>query len=121
MAAIPALFSTSVAGVPRLIWTGITTTSDTADSFIVIGQSGVAGSVQFAGTFAGGSTAVLQCSNDGSTWFTMKDTLGNNISATAAAYFEFTTTAAYIRPAVTSGSADNVDVIVLLRGPSNSD
>lgn len=105
-----------VSGVPRITWADITTTTDTVTAFPVQAQHGLAGCVQFAGTFAGGSTAVLQGSNDNSAWVTLKDIYGNAISTTAAAMFEFSTAAAYIRPNVTAGAADDVDVIVVLRG-----
>jgi hypothetical protein len=55
-------------------------------------------------------------SNDGTTFFAMKDLGGTVISATAAALFEFTTAAMYIRPVIAGGSANAVDVIVVLRG-----
>ena len=38
------------------------------------------------------------------------------ISATANALFEFTTAAMYIRPVITGGAANAVDVTVVLRG-----
>jgi hypothetical protein len=38
------------------------------------------------------------------------------VAATAAGLFEFTTAAMYIRPVITGGSANAVDVIVVLRG-----
>jgi hypothetical protein len=75
----------------------------------------VAVAVQFGGTF-GGATVGLQASNDGVTYFNLKD-LGNiAISATANAMFEFTTSAMFLRPVVTGGTADAIDVTVVLRG-----
>lgn len=105
-----------VDGVPRVTWTGITTTTDTPLKFTVTEQWGLAGSVQFVGTFAGGSTAKLQMSNDGTNWVDIKDLQGGTISATATGIFEFTCSAAYIKPVVSGGSADNVNVILVLRG-----
>lgn len=102
--------------VPSVTWTGITTTTDTPSAFAVQGQSGLAMSIQFAGTFNGGTTAVLQGSNDGSTYTTLKDILGNNVSTTAAALFEVSSSVRYIKPAVSAGSSDNVNVIVVMRG-----
>jgi hypothetical protein len=46
----------------------------------------------------------------------MRDLGGTVISATAAGFFEFTTAAMYIRPAISGGAANAVDVIVILRG-----
>lgn len=105
-----------VDGVPTLRWDDITTTTDTPLKFAITEQWGLAGSVQFTGTFNGGTTAALQMSNDGTNWVTIKDLQGVPISTTAAAMFEFTCSAAYIRPSVTIGSSDDVDVILVLRG-----
>lgn len=104
-----------VDGVPTVRWDAITTSTDTPLKFAVTEQWGLAGSVQFAGTF-GGSTVTLQMSNDGTNWVDIKDLQGITVSATATAMFEFTCSAAYIRPSVTGGSANNVDVILVLRG-----
>jgi hypothetical protein len=102
------------AKVPRVTWADIVT-GDTITAFPVAAQAAVAGAVQFGGTF-GGATIGLQVSNDGVTYFDMKDLSGTTISATSAAMFEFTTAAMYIRPVIASGSANAVDVTVVLRG-----
>jgi hypothetical protein len=102
------------AKVPRITWAGVVT-GDTLTSLPVAGQAAVAGAVQFSGTF-GGATMTLQASNDGTTFATIKDLTGTAISATAAGLFEFTTAALYIRPAITGGSANSVNVILSLRG-----
>lgn len=104
-----------VDGVPTVRWDDISTTTDTPLKFTITEQWGLAGSVQFVGTF-GGATVVLQMSNDGTNWVSIKDLLGNAVSATAAAMFEFTCSAAYIKPDVSGGAADNIDVILVLRG-----
>jgi hypothetical protein len=102
------------AKVPRVTWTDIVT-GDTITTLPVAAQAAVAGAVQFGGTF-GGATVKLQVSNDGVTYLDMKDLGGNVISATANALFEFTTSAMFLRPAVASGSANAIDVTVVLRG-----
>lgn len=100
--------------VPRIVWADIAT-GDTINSIAIPGQAAVAGSVQFGGTF-GGATITLQVSNDNVTFFDMKDLTATTISATAAALFDFTTSAVYLRPAITGGAANAVDVTVCLRG-----
>lgn len=100
--------------VPRLKWNDIVT-GDTIEPYGITAQAGVAGAVQIGGTF-GGATVTLQGSNDGDTYFTLRDLIGNTISATAAGMFEFTTAVLYLRPAVTGGSGNAVDVTVMLRG-----
>lgn len=112
----PAITTVTIRGmsVPRLAWSDIVT-GDTIESYGLPSPAAVVGSVQIGGTF-GGATVTLQGSNDGTTFFGLKDLTGTAISATAAAYFEFTTAALYIKPVVTSGSANAVDVTVMLRG-----
>ncbi len=100
--------------IMRNVWADLAT-GDTVVQLGIPGQAAVAGSVQFTGTF-GGATVKLQASNDNSTYFDMKDLLGSVISATSAGYFEFTTAGVYIRPAISGGTADAVDVTMCLRG-----
>jgi hypothetical protein len=100
--------------VVRWIWDNLAT-GDTVVEAGIPGQAAVAGSIQFTGTF-GGATVKLQVSNDNSTYFDMKDLLGNAITATSAGYFEFTTAGVYLRPAISGGTGDAVDVTISLRG-----
>lgn len=100
--------------IPYVIWEDIVT-GDTINRFALTEQWGLAGSVQISGTF-GGATVKLQHSNDGSNWFDAKDIFGVTVSATAAAIFEVSLSSAYFRPAIASGSANAVDVILVLRG-----
>ena len=100
--------------IMRAVWDDVVT-GDTIVQLGIPGQAAVAGAVQFGGTF-GGSTVKLQVSNDNVTYFDMKDLLGNTISATAAGFFEFTTAGVYLRPAVSGGAANAVDITLSLRG-----
>lgn len=109
----PAL--TIVAGVPRITWTGVST-ADTMSAFGPLqGKSAEFASVLLSGTW-GGSTATLTGSEDGTTFLTLKDRTNNNISATANARFEISTSASYLKPTSSGGTADNIDVVVVLRG-----
>lgn len=90
-------------------------TGETAPTYTLQGTSGLLGSVQMAGTW-GGATIVLQGSNDGINWVTLKDPSGTDISLTANGAFEFGTAMLYMRPSPSGGSGDDVDVIVALRG-----
>lgn len=116
MATISPVFDLSLSRAPRFSWPDITTTTDTPVAQNVSDQCGLAGVVQFSGTFNGGTTAVLQGSVNGTDYVTLKDIFGNSISCTAAAMFEFSTSCPYIKPAVSGGSSDNVTVTVCLRG-----
>lgn len=104
--------------VQTVTWTGITTTTDTAAAYGPMngGKGALRASVTFGGTFNGGTTALLQGSNDDVTYATLTDLAGNAISATAAKVQEFSSSVLYIKPSVASGSADNVNVVVAMRG-----
>lgn len=118
MAAVaPALASTSD-GVPYILWEGVTT-ADGATAYTLSRRLGLNASVQIDGTF-GGATVKLQASNDGTTFFDLSDVEGTAISATAAAIFEFGTSAIYVKPDVSGGTADAVDIILVLRGPASN-
>jgi len=66
-------------------------------------------SVQISGTF-GSATVTLTASNDDSTYVTLADTGGTDISATSAASFEISTAMRYLKPTISGGSSDAVDV-----------
>jgi len=108
----PALTVTS--GVGILTWTGVST-ADTMTAQVIKEKIGAIGSVAFTGTW-GSATVKLQGSNDGTNYFDLKDVTGNTISATANAYFEFSLSCLYLKPASSGGSADNVEVTVVMRG-----
>lgn len=95
-------------------WTGIST-GDTINSYAIPDEFGAIGCVQITGTF-GGATITLEVSNDGTTWFNLTDLQGAGISATANKFADFTTAAIYIRPAITGGSSDSVNVRLAFRG-----
>lgn len=91
------------------------TTGDTGNPFEPSGNGGSSAGVQISGTFNGGTTAVLQGSNDGTNWATATDRAGNAISATAAAVFDAVLPFRYVRPSVGSGSSDDIDVVIFFR------
>lgn len=68
-------------------------------------------SVQVSGTI-GGATVALQGSNDGVTYTTLKDTAGSPLSFAAAGYAEFSSGAAFIKPSISGGTGDSINVIV---------
>lgn len=114
MATVSPVFSNAIPNVPRVIWEALAT-GDTVDQFVSRQQYGLAASVQISGTF-GGATVTLQHSNDGTTWFTAKDIFGNDVEVTAAGIFELSLSSVYLRPAISGGSGDDVDVVLVLRG-----
>jgi len=72
-------------------------------------------SVQMTGTW-GSATAVMQGSNDGSNWVALKDAQGNDVSLTADGGFDAVVTGwEYVRPSLSGGSSDDIDVTVRFR------
>jgi hypothetical protein len=113
MATVSPSIST-LSGVPRVVWSGIVT-GDTITSFALTEQWGLAGSVQISGTF-GGAIVTLQHSNDGTTWFDAKDLNNATVSTTTNGIFEVSLSSLYFRPAVSGGSGNAVNVIIVFRG-----
>jgi hypothetical protein len=113
----PALLRTPE-GVPYVIWEGVAT-GDTVVGFPVSGRLGTSAAVQFRGSF-GGATAKLQVSLDDTTYADMKDIHGVAVTASAAGFFDISTSAIYLRPSVAGGTEDAVDIILVLRGPVSS-
>lgn len=103
-------------GVAYVTWAGIVT-GDTINPFTLKDAQGTQACVQISGTF-GGATVALNSSNDNTTYFAMKDrsAAGTALSATAAAIFEFQTSALYVKPVVTAGAANSINVTLVLRG-----
>lgn len=92
-------------------------TGDTILAYEMDNLDGPMGAVQFAGTFNGGTSVGLTASNDGTNYVALTDIHGTSISGlTAAALHDFSTAAKSIKPSIASGSGDDVDVTVVLRG-----
>lgn len=117
MPTVSPVLSRTAEGVPYVLWANVAT-GDTLVPYAVQARLGLDASVQFAGTF-GGATVKLQVSNDNSTYFDMKDKFGTTVSATAAAIFDISTSAAYFRPSIASGSANAVNIYLVLRGSAS--
>jgi hypothetical protein len=111
---VAAVTNTDVAGVPRAIWTAVTTAGSPHTGLLLVNKEAYRGSVQVTGTF-GSSTVIMQASNDGTNYFPLKDLQGTAISFTSAGGAEFSTSAAYIRPSSSGGTSDSVNVTVVLR------
>jgi hypothetical protein len=103
----------SISDSPRYIWEALAT-GDTINGLKLSGTGARRGAVQISGTF-GSATVVLQTSNDGTNFYPIKDIHNTAVSTTAAAIFEITSAALYIKPAITGGTSDAVDVILLMR------
>ena len=98
----------------RKVWLWETAAGgDTCTEISPNGSEPLAANIHAFGTFGG--TLTMQGSNDGTNWFTLKDTQGNDCTATSEAVFEVSTAAAYLRPSPGSGISD-IDVTICLRG-----
>lgn len=91
----------SVLGQSVFKWETLTAT-DTGEPVSI--QDGGVITVQVLGTFGG--TVTFEGTIDGVTWFTLRDTAGNDVSFTAAGYSEISTAIVAIRPAAGSGVSD---------------
>ena len=114
MATVSPVRSSGGIGIEIITWEALAT-GDTINTAQPSGQAGLAGSVQIAGTF-GGATVTLQGSNDGANYVTLKDTSGTASSVRAAGLVDFSTACRYIKPGISGGTSDDVDVTVCLRG-----
>lgn len=92
-------------------WTGETTAGNASIPRYAPLTSLTTASVQVSGTI-GVATVALQGSNDGVTYTTLKDKAGSPLSFTAAGYAEFSSAAAFIKPLISGGTGDSINVTV---------
>lgn len=114
MATVNPVRSSANVGIDVILWEACAT-GDTINADQPTRMSPLAGSVQFTGTF-GGATVTLTGSNDGTNFVTLTDPTGSDISVTSAGMVEFSTSCRYIKPGISGGTGDDVDVTVVLRG-----
>ena len=60
-------------------------------------------SIQINGTFGAGGTVIIEGSNDGSIYATLKDHLGVALSVTAAGIYSVDQITRYLRPRISAG------------------
>lgn len=72
-------------------------------------------SVHVKGTFGSGGTCLIEGSNDGVTFVTLKDSLGNAMSFTAEGIADVGPAVAYIRPRVSAGTGVSLTIIMFAR------
>lgn len=114
MATVSPVRSSPAPNVSKVLWEALAT-GDTINADLPSGTEPLLSSVQATGTF-GGATVTLTGLNDGINYVTLKDPSGTDISFTAAGAFEFGTAMVYIKPAISGGTGDDVDVSVSYRG-----
>ena len=104
-----------VSGVQLWTYDNLDTADSSPPKINAGGTEPIAGCIQAIGTFGGG-TVKLQGSNDATNYVDIKDVTGSAIGLTASGGAEFTTSFLYIRPLVTGGSGDDVNVFIVMRG-----
>lgn len=100
----------------RVKWTPLTTTNADGEK---VGMADYQDrTIQVLGTFGTGGSVTIQGSNDdGTTWATLTDPLGNNLTFTAAGMKQITELPQYIRPNVTAGDGNtSLSVFLHMRG-----
>jgi len=97
-------------GTTVVTWTDVNT-GDTVNHDALVGREGLAACVQMSSASWGDTTVALRGSNDGTTWVTLKDLGGADISMTGDGLVEFSTSTLYVKP-VPSGGAGSEDVLV---------
>ena len=107
-------------GVMRVTWDACAT-GDTINWFTIPNAWGLAANVQMytdSGGAWGSATVGMEETNadDNDGAVAMKDNLGSTVTATADAKFEVSTTALKVRPTISGGSSDDVNVVMVLRG-----
>jgi hypothetical protein len=105
--------STSISDVPRYVWAEVAT-GDTINALKLVGAGARRAAVQVAGNF-GGATVKIQTSNDGTNFADIKDIHNTAVTTTAAAVFEITSAAVYIKPVISGGTSDSVNVTLCIR------
>lgn len=113
MATITPAFSSPAVNIQKVVWETLTT-GDTATAWTPAGLMPLFGAIQVTGTF-GGATVVLQGTCDGTNWVTVKDKNNAEISLTSAGAFEFATAMLSLRPLISGGTSDDVDVTIICR------
>lgn len=110
------LLPSQVLTLNRVKWTPLTTTNTDGQAFNSADFQDR--TVQITGTFGTGGSVTMQGSNDdGVTWATLTDPLGNNLTFTAAGMKQITELPQYIRPLVTAGDGTtSLNVYLHMRG-----
>lgn len=97
-------------------WTTLTSSNTAGKDYEPMRTRTIAATVQATGTFDS-ATLVLEGSNDGSNYETLRDTFGSDISLTSAGFAEISTGFLYLRPSTSGGSgSQDIDCILVARG-----
>jgi hypothetical protein len=113
MAVIGVTRSSPGVNIQKFFWETLTS-DDTATAVQPNGR--VSGSIQVTGDFGINAVCALQGTNDGTNWADLNDLAGTAISLSAAGVQCFQDiNVLQIRPNVTAGTAEDLDVTIILR------
>ena len=94
----------------RILWEALGDADDGEPQ--IIGEQ-PDGSIQFVGTFAS-ATVVLEGTNDGTNWITLRDDIGSSISLTSGDLKMFLQRVWKVRPRTSGGSGTDIDAYLIL-------
>lgn len=102
-------------GVLQSTWSGLVSTEegDQIDAALYSDKC-----VQIGGAFSTTApTVTIKGSNDGTSWFTLTDPQGNNLTFTTSGMEQIMENPRYIRPETSGGATGTaIDVIIISRG-----
>lgn len=113
MATVNPQFTSHGDNFMEILWETVAT-GDTCTPVKMERFSGLGAFFDVRGTFANGTTVTLEGGADGTNTSGLSDTQGTAISHTAAGISELSTGALYVAPVVASGSADDVDIRLIV-------
>jgi hypothetical protein len=100
----------SIATVDNYTWETITTSNTTGLPIVI--PHAADKTVHVTGTFGAAATILIEGSNDGTNYITQTDSLGNNLSFTAAGMEVLLMNPTYLRARLSSGGAAVATLIV---------
>lgn len=113
MATIAPTYDRDNAGrVTTVTWSGMAT-GDTINSANIksMNKPALVATLHIYGTF-GGATLTITGSNTDSNFVAMNDNQGTAISSTAAAIWELSSGALYLKPTISGGTSDSVTMVL---------
>jgi hypothetical protein len=100
-----------------LSWVGLAASGDVGDTQLY--PEFADRSVQVTGNFGTGGAIILEGSNNGSDWGTLRDPLGDALLFTSADIRSVLEATRYVRPKQSAGSGSSLNVYLYARGISN--
>jgi hypothetical protein len=110
----PVVREGGLSGFTIIAWTGLIASGDVGDTQLY--PEFADRSVQVSGSFGTGGAISLEGSNDGSTWATLRDPMGDALLFTGADIRAVLEATRYVRPRQSAGSGASLNVHLYGRG-----